>query len=74
MDVTNEDHVRHALDYVAENLPAGQQGKTIKLLKYTEEVSMWTLVLNYIFYLLYVCSYDQFVLDINLENSGFERF
>ena len=27
MDVTNEDHVRHALDYVAENLPAGQQGK-----------------------------------------------
>lgn len=52
MDVTNEDHVRHALDYVAENLPAGQQGKTIKLLKYTEEVSVWTLVLNYIFYLL----------------------
>ena len=27
MDVTNEDHVRHALDYVSENLPAGQQGK-----------------------------------------------
>ena len=27
MDVTNEDHVRHALDYVAENLPAGQHGK-----------------------------------------------
>ena len=27
MDVTNEDHVRHALDYVAENLPAGQQGR-----------------------------------------------
>ena len=27
MDVTNEDHVRHAVDYVAENLPAGQQGK-----------------------------------------------
>ena len=53
MDVTNEDHVRHALDYVAENLPAGQQGKTIKLLKYTEEVSMWNLVLNYIFYLLW---------------------
>lgn len=26
MDVTNEDHVRHALDYVAENLSAGQQG------------------------------------------------
>ena len=27
MDVTNEDHVKHALDYIAENLPAGQQGK-----------------------------------------------
>ena len=27
MDVTNEDHVRHAVEYVAENLPAGQQGK-----------------------------------------------
>jgi NAD(P)-dependent dehydrogenase (short-subunit alcohol dehydrogenase family) len=26
MDVTKEDHVRHAMDYVAENLPAGEQG------------------------------------------------
>ena len=28
MDVTKEDHVRHAMDYVAENLPAGEQGRT----------------------------------------------
>lgn len=27
MDVTREDHVRHAMDYVAENLPAGEPGK-----------------------------------------------
>ena len=30
MDVTNEDHVRHAVEYVAENLPAGQQGRCKK--------------------------------------------
>ncbi len=29
MDVTREDHVRHAMDYVAENLPAGEPGKII---------------------------------------------
>ena len=27
MDVTKEDHVRHAVDYIRENLPAGQHGK-----------------------------------------------
>lgn len=27
MDVTKEDHVVHAIDYIAENLPAGEQGK-----------------------------------------------
>lgn len=27
MDVTKEDHVKHAMEYVAENLPAGEQGK-----------------------------------------------
>ncbi len=27
MDVTKEDHVAHAVGYVAENLPAGEQGK-----------------------------------------------
>lgn len=26
MDVTKEDHVKHAMEYVAENLPAGEQG------------------------------------------------
>ena len=26
MDVTKEDHVKHAMDYVAENLPAGELG------------------------------------------------
>ena len=29
MDVTKDDHVRHAMDYVAENLPAGELGKHV---------------------------------------------
>ena len=28
MDVTKEDHVRHAVEYIRENLPAGQHGRT----------------------------------------------
>ncbi len=28
MDVTREDHVQHAVEYVAENLPAGEPGRT----------------------------------------------
>jgi NAD(P)-dependent dehydrogenase (short-subunit alcohol dehydrogenase family) len=31
MDVTKEDHVRHAMDYVAENLPAGEQGRNSEM-------------------------------------------
>ena len=27
MDVTREDHVKHAVEYIRENLPAGQHGK-----------------------------------------------
>ena len=26
MDVTRDDHVQHALDYIQDNLPAGEQG------------------------------------------------
>ena len=29
MDVTRDDHVQHAIDYVIENLPAGEQGRTL---------------------------------------------
>ncbi len=28
MDVTRDDHVAHAVEYVAENLPAGEPGRT----------------------------------------------
>jgi hypothetical protein len=31
MDVTRDDHVQHAIDYVIENLPAGEQGKAFYL-------------------------------------------
>ena len=27
MDVTRDDHVEHAINYVIDNLPAGEQGK-----------------------------------------------
>ena len=27
MDVTRDDHVTHAIDYIVDNLPAGEQGK-----------------------------------------------
>ena len=27
MDVTRDDHVQHAVQYVRDNLPAGEQGK-----------------------------------------------
>ena len=27
MDVTRDDHVAHAVEYVAENLPAGEPGR-----------------------------------------------
>ena len=33
MDVTREDHVQHAVQYVLDNLPAGENGKKIFFLK-----------------------------------------
>ena len=29
MDVTRDDHVQHAVQYVRDNLPAGEQGKNL---------------------------------------------
>ncbi len=49
MDVTREDHVLHAVEYVAENLPAGEPGRTktispitkIIILKIRVKYSIW---------------------------------
>lgn len=40
MDVTKEDHVRHAVDYIRENLPAGQQGESSKIEINVEHTSL----------------------------------
>ena len=36
MDVTKEDHVKHAMNYVADNLPAGELGKSGRYLRLSE--------------------------------------
>ena len=33
MDVTRDDHVKHAIDYIVDNLPAGEQGRRRSVLK-----------------------------------------
>jgi hypothetical protein len=32
MDVTRDDHVTHAIDFILDNLPAGEQGKELIIL------------------------------------------
>ncbi len=44
MDVTREDHVQHAVEYVAENLPAGEPGRT-------KTISLKITIVIYLFFL-----------------------
>ena len=50
MDVTREDHVQHAVQYVRDNLPAGEMGKSFNLdkplIKGIQKLRMasWTIV------------------------------